>query len=72
MPNATNPRLFVDDTCLIVRNCNLKGLEHECNREIQKLRKWCCASELQINIEKSKALMIPSQLAAPKTDLMII
>ena len=40
MPNATfcNPRLFADDTCLIVRKSTLIGLEHECNREIQKLR----------------------------------
>ena len=28
-----NPRLFVDDTRLIVHNSTLSGLEHECNRE---------------------------------------
>ena len=40
-PNATfcNPRLFADDTCLIVRNSTLSGLEHEYNREMQKLHK---------------------------------
>ena len=73
MPNATscNPRLFADDTCLSVRNSTLSGLEYECNREMQKLYKWCCANELQINPEKSEALMIPSQISAPKTDLII-
>ena len=73
MPNATssNPRLFADDTCLIVRNSTLTGLESECSWETQKLRNWCCANKLQINPEKSEALMIPSQLSAPKTDLII-
>ena len=68
MPNATscNPRLFADDTCLSVRNSTLSGLEYKCNREMQKLYKWCCANELQINPEKSEALMIPSQISAPK------
>ena len=47
------------------------GLERECNREMEKLHKWCYANELQINLKKSEALMIPSQLSAPKTDLII-
>ena len=38
---------------------------------MQKHYKWCCANELQINSEKSEALMIPSQISAPKTDLII-
>ena len=67
MPNATscNPRLFADDTCIIVRNSTLSGLQHKCNLEMQKLHKWCCANELQINPEKSEALKILSQLSAP-------
>ena len=54
-----------------MRNSTLSDLEHECNQEMQKLYQWCCANELQINPEKSEALMIPSQISAPKTDLLI-
>ena len=38
---------------------------------MQKLYKWCCANELQINPEKSEALMIPFQISALKTDLIV-
>ena len=73
MTNATscNPRLFADDTWLIVRNSTLSALEHKCNREMQSLHKPC-ANEPQINPEKSKALIIPSKLSAPKTDFSIV
>ena len=65
--NATscNPRLFADNNFIIVRNSTLSGLEHECNRKLQKLHKWCLANELQINPKKSEALMIFTQLFAP-------
>ena len=73
MTNATscNLRLIDDDTCLIVRNSTLSALQHESNREMLKLHKWCCANRLQINSEKSEATIIPSQLSVPKTDLII-
>ena len=67
MPKVTS----CSATCLTGRNSNLSGLEHKCDREMQKLHKCSCATELQINPEKSEALMIPSQLSAPKTDLII-
>ena len=73
MPNATtcNPRLFADDTYSIEGYSTLSGLERECDREMEKLHKWCYANELQIHSKKSEALVIPSQLSAPKTDLII-
>ena len=33
--------------------------------------KWCCTNELQINPEKSEAIIMPSKLSATKTDLSI-
>ena len=55
LPNATScqPRLFADDTCLVLKNPTLNELETNCNLELLNLHRWCNANELQINPEKS-------------------
>ena len=60
LPNAITcqPRLFADDTCLIVKNSALNELEIKCNSELRNLNQWCCANKLQINPEKSKAILL--------------
>ena len=55
--NATlsKPRLFADDTCLVLSNSSLSKLEDNCNKELNSLKKWYNASKLKINPEKSAA-----------------
>ena len=43
------PRLFADDTCLIVKSLNSKLLQNEMNTELEKLPLWCCANKLNTN-----------------------
>ena len=54
-PNAivSKPRLFADDTCLILKNPSASVLETACNLELHSLYKWCNANKLQINLQKS-------------------
>ena len=59
------PRLFADDTCLILRNSSLSDLELNCNTELQNLNKWCIANKLQINPQKSDAIIIPPKFNTP-------
>ena len=59
------PRLFADDTCLILRNSSLSDLELNCNAELQNLNKWCIANKLQINSQKSAAIIIPPKFNTP-------
>ena len=73
LPNAiiSKPRLFADDTCLILNNPSASALETACNLELHNLYEWCNANKLQINPQKSAVLTIPSKLNSPKLDLNI-
>ena len=73
LPNATScqPRLFADDTCLVLMNPTLNELETNCNLELQNLHRWCNANELQINPEKSKAVILLPKLNYPEPELDI-
>ena len=67
----SKPRLFADDTCLILNNPRASALETACNLKLHNLYKWCNANKLQINPPKSAVLTIPSKLNSPKLDLNI-
>ena len=66
-----NPRLFADNTCLLVSSPSPTVLENECNKKMNKLQIWFSANELQINLEKSAIIVIPSTLTAQTTNLSI-
>ena len=74
LKNATSchPRLFADDTCLVLDNLSLKKLENDCNSELRRLHTWCNANELQINPEKSTAIVFPPKLNSQETELNLI
>ena len=54
VPNAINstPRLFADDTCLILRQSSLSSLKKACSDELVQLKDWCDANKIQINPNK--------------------
>ena len=66
---SCHPRFFADDTCLVLDNPSLKELENECDSEIRRLHTWCNANELQINPEKSAAIVFPPKLNSQETQL---
>ena len=67
LPNTitSKPRLFADDTCLILNNPSASALETAGNLELHDLYKWYNANKLQINPQKSAVLTIPSKLNSP-------
>ena len=65
------PRLFADDTCIMLSDPSLPNLETKCNTELNQLKNWCNTNKLQINPKKSNVLLIPSKLNSPPLNLKI-
>ena len=65
--NSTNclPRLFADDTCLVLHSPDPNNLEHIMNNELRDVDEWCCANKLSLNPSKSNFLVIPPRLRKP-------
>ena len=59
---SCKPRLFADDTCLIIENSSLSNLELHSNSELKILKNWCTANRLKINSQKSAVTVIPPKL----------
>ena len=66
------PRLFADDTYLIVKNSALNELEIKCNSALRNLNRWCCPNELQINPVKYNAIIISPKLNTPQPELNLL
>ena len=61
LPNVINstPRLFADDTCLILQQSSLSFLEKACSNALVHVKDWCDANKIQINSNKSYKLHLP-------------
>ena len=73
MPTAieTPPKLFADDTCLIINHENVSTLQDKMNMELKKLHNWCNANKLTINPSKSTAILISPTLNTQITNVNI-
>ena len=73
LPNAINstPRLFADNTCLILRQSSLSALEKACSDELIQLKNWCNANKIQINPNKSCILHLPPKQNIPPLTFQI-
>ena len=56
---SSKPRLFANDTCIMLSDSSLPNLETKCNTELNQLKNWCNTNKLQINPKKSNVLLIP-------------
>jgi len=56
VPNKlhTIPRLFADDTCLIIHESNTQKLEETINDELQKVHEWTKTNKITINLKSPK------------------
>ena len=67
---ASEPRLFADDTCLLVEGSNSEQLEINLNAELHHLHLWCSVNKLFINSAKTNIVIIPpKQIKAPISHL---
>ena len=65
------PRLFADDTCLILQQSSLSALEKACSDELIQLKDWCDANKIQINPNKSCILHLPPKQNTPTLTFQI-
>ena len=73
LPNAINstPRLFADETCLILRQSSLSALKKTCSDELIQLKDWCDAKKIQINPNKLCILHLPPKQNTPPLTFQI-
>ena len=57
---SSTPRLFADDTCLILEHKNLIDLNDKTSTEIKSIEKYMIANKLTLNISKSNVIVINS------------
>ena len=58
MAIETPPRLFADDTCLIINHENVATLQDKMNVELKKNHTWCNVKKLTMNPSKSTAIKL--------------
>ena len=75
LPNSacSLPRLFADDTCLILNSNTIPCLETKMNQDLLKVCQWCMANRIGLNPTKSNYLIIPPKLrkTTPQTYLYL-
>ena len=71
LPNCTssNPRLFADDTCILVNANTSNELKHSLNYELAKTNGWIVANNLTLNAAKSSAIIIKPKLHSPPVEM---
>ena len=57
---SSTPRLFADNTCLILQHKNLADLNVKINTEIKAIENYMNANKLTLNISKSNVIVINS------------
>lgn len=55
-----DPRLFADDTCLILHSDKLSDLNNKVTDEVSGVNKWMNANKLTLNVSKSNVIVIKS------------
>ena len=68
----SKPRLFADDTCLLVKGSNSEQLEINLNKELHHLHLWCTVNKLSVNPAKTNIVIIPpKRIKTPISQLNI-
>ena len=68
----SEPRLFADNTCLLVKGSNYEQLEINLDTELHHLHLWCSVNKLSVNPAKTNIIIIPpKRLRLPISHLNI-
>ena len=68
----TYPQLFADDTCLLISDTSLDGLEQFGNNELLHVCEWMTSNRLALNPYKTQALLIFHRKINSKTICLAI
>ena len=60
LPHAllNQPRLYVEDTCLLISNPNIEDLNIKSKTELHNCKIWMDLNKLSLNIKKTYSLLI--------------
>ena len=60
LPNAllNQPRLYADDTCLLIFSPNIEDLNAKSKTELHKCKNWMDLNKLSLNINKTYSLLV--------------
>ena len=74
LPNATQCQttLFADDTTLHLSNKNLNDLQHEMNKELNKIDLWMKCNKLSVNYSKTSYMIISNKSLKPSSFKLIL
>ena len=74
IPNAlfSKPRLFADDTCLVIQTSNSSLLENSVNRELVNIYEWTKANKITVNPKKTSVLIIPPKATSPPPNIHLV
>ena len=68
----SKPRVFADDTCLLVKGSNSEQLEISLNAELHHLHLWCRVNQQYVNPAKTNIVIIlPKRIKAPISHLKL-
>ena len=61
LPNCTasSPKLFADDTCLILADQSVQSLNTKISQKLQKIASWVNANKLTLNFAKANINVVP-------------
>ena len=65
------PRLFADDTCLVIHSANPDLLKNNITSELQKVHIWTNANTITVNTQKTMTLILPPKITNPSPDIEI-
>ena len=73
IPNVLNsiPRIFADDTCLVIHSANPDLLRSNITGELRKVHIWTNANTITVNPKKTMTLIIPPKITNPSPDIEI-
>ena len=74
IPNAlfSKPRLFADDTYLVIHAPNPSLLENSVNRELVNVYEWTKANKITVNPKKTSVLIIPPKATSPPPNIHLV
>jgi len=65
------PRLFADDTAILVNANSLQELEHKLNQQLNKVSDWMNKNNLTVYPSKSNAIFFSPLLNSESTSINI-
>ena len=73
LPNAllNQPRLYADDTCLLISSPNIKDLNAKSKTELQNCKIWMDLNKLSLNINKTYSLLINPTVHHSSSDAIV-